>query len=93
MNFAKSLVSCYRVQTGSYVSQPDGYLVYLAEAAGRERIPPNLKQIQAHSPLGVFLLGTDGSQVYIAEAPGRERTHEFCGVKSPVSCCRVQTGS
>ena len=47
MNFAKSLVSCCRVQTGSYVSQPDGYLVYLAEAAGRERIPPNLKQIRA----------------------------------------------
>ena len=56
MNFAKSLVSCCRVQTGSYVSQPDGYLVYLAEAVGRERIPPNLKQIQAHSPLGVFLV-------------------------------------
>ena len=36
--------------------RPDGYLVYLAEAAGRECSHPNLpQQMRACSPLGVFL--------------------------------------
>ena len=60
---------------------PDGFLVYLAEAEGRERSQPDLPTTRATKTENVANAGArrlsrpSGCQAYFAEAAGRELSH------------------
>ena len=56
-------------------SRPDGYLVYLGEAAGRERSRVHMARFSVphESRSTRALCNPMGTQVYLVEAAGRER--------------------